>query len=74
MTQTYTKLMTAAWNNSAEEVKQLIDQGADVNEKNKAGVTALMGAAFNEHAEIAILTNLLKNFIPTKIRRLNTDG
>jgi len=45
MTQTYTKLMTAAWRNSADEVKQLIAQGADVNEKNETGVTALMSAA-----------------------------
>jgi len=38
MTQTYTKLMTAAWRNSSEEVKQLIAQGSDVNEKNETGV------------------------------------
>jgi len=40
MTQTYSKLMTAAWRSSSKEVKRLIDQGYDVNEKNETGLTA----------------------------------
>ena len=42
MTRTYTQLVTAAWGNSLEEVKRLINQGADVNKKMKDGMTVLM--------------------------------
>jgi len=38
MTQTHSKLMTAAWRNSADKIKRLIDQGDDVNKKHETGL------------------------------------
>ena len=42
MTQTYSKLMTAAWKNSSEEVKLLIENSADINAKDNDGTTVLI--------------------------------
>jgi len=54
MTQTYSKLMTAAWNNSSEEVKLLIENGADINAKDTDGTTVLI-IAQRMHPELITL-------------------
>jgi ankyrin repeat protein len=48
-----TALTVAAERGDAAQVKRLITAGADVNEKDKAGYTALMWAARNGHTEVA---------------------
>lgn len=48
-----TALTVAAERGDTALVKQLIAAGANVNEKDKAGYTALMWAARNGHAEVA---------------------
>ena len=61
MVQTYSKLMPAVRNNFADEVKRLIEQGADVNERVKKynGRTALMLAAAKGRTEtISALTKV----------------
>ena len=40
-------ILTAAAKGDIDTLKRLIDEGADVNQTNKAGKTALMMAAFN---------------------------
>jgi ankyrin repeat protein len=51
--------MWAAYHGYPEITKILIKAGADVNAKDQDGITALMGAAEQGHAEIV---NLLKRF------------
>jgi ankyrin repeat protein len=43
------------WWNDLEKVKQLLDEGADVNAKNKDGLTGLMHAAWKGHKEVVKL-------------------
>ena len=45
-------LITAATNGNIAQVKELIDKGIDVNEKDNDGKTALMFAAFQGHKVI----------------------
>ena len=44
-------LIDAAWNGQTEDVKALIEAGADVNAKRKDGETVLMSAAWKGHTE-----------------------
>ena len=52
----YTQLQLAASRGEIELIKEILDKGADINEKNKHGKTALMLAAGNGRMEA---TNLL---------------
>ncbi len=52
-------LISAAYHGETEVVKILIENGADINERNSRGMTALMGAAINGHTESIIY--LLEN-------------
>src|SRR4030095_3393671 len=47
----HTPLMRAALDGNTEKVKELIQQGADVNERDDNGRTALMFAVINTHYE-----------------------
>jgi len=47
----HTPLMRAALDGNTETVKELIDQGADINERDENGRTALMFAVMNTHYE-----------------------
>lgn len=49
----FTPLILAAYNEQAEIVDFLIQQGADVNTRDAAGNTALMGVCFKGYKEIA---------------------
>jgi len=49
----HTQLMRAALEGQAEQVKRLLEGGADVNEKDYEGRTALMFAATNMHTNVA---------------------
>jgi len=40
------ELLNACWNGDLEKVKQLLEEGADVNAKDKYGWTALMFASY----------------------------
>ncbi|MBF0569702.1 MAG: ankyrin repeat domain-containing protein [Candidatus Omnitrophica bacterium] len=48
-------LVIASEKGHADRVKQLLDKGADVNEKSAAGIPALLFAAFNNHTDIVKL-------------------
>jgi len=48
-------LFQAAFEGNTSKIEKLIKKGADVNAKNKAGVTALMLAAVNGHTDIVKL-------------------
>ena len=47
----HTSLMRAALDGNTERVKELIDQGADINQRDDNGRTALMFAVINTHYE-----------------------
>ena len=47
----HTPLMRAALDGNTEKVKELIQQGADVNQRDDNGRTALMFAVINTHYE-----------------------
>ena len=47
----HTPLMRAALDGNTEEVKELINRGADINQRDDNGRTALMFAAINTHYE-----------------------
>ena len=47
----HTALMRAALDGNTEEVKELIHQGVDVNQRDENGRTALMFAVINSHYE-----------------------
>lgn len=47
-----TDLLIAAWDGNLAIVKSLLDQGADVNVRDKHGATALLYAAQRGHVEI----------------------
>ena len=47
-------LLSAAKNGEQQEVKVLLDQGADINAKDSEGNTALCIAAFERHQELAM--------------------
>lgn len=47
----HTPLMRAALNGNTERVKELIHQGADINQRDDNGRTALMFAVTNMHYE-----------------------
>ena len=47
----HTPLMRAALDGNTERVKELIHQGADINQRDDVGRTALMFAAINGHYE-----------------------
>lgn len=47
----HTVLMRAALDGNTERVKELIDQGADINQRDDNGRTALMFAVVNLHFE-----------------------
>ena len=47
----HTALMRAALDGNTETIKELIDQGADVNRRDDTGRTALMFAVVNSHYE-----------------------
>ena len=47
----HTPLMRAALDGNTERVKELIHQGADINQRDDNGRTALMFAAINMHYE-----------------------
>ena len=53
------KLIEAAKGNKYKDVKRLLEQGADVNARDKEGTTALLRATIKGHTEIVKL--LLKN-------------
>ena len=48
-------LIQAAWNGTTEAVMDLIEQGADVNQRDTEGSTALCIACREGHTEIATL-------------------
>jgi uncharacterized protein len=50
-----TPLIIASTNGSTEIATYLIEMGADVNATNKQGVTPLIGAALNGHADLVAL-------------------
>jgi ankyrin repeat protein len=47
----HTALMRAALDGNTEKVKELIQQGADINQRDDIGRTALMFAVINSHYE-----------------------
>lgn len=47
----HTPLMRAALDGNTEKVKQLIQQGADINQRDDNGRTGLMFAVINTHYE-----------------------
>lgn len=53
--ESYTELMRAAKDGNATAVKQILDRGADVNERNDKGKRALMLAASEGRTEVAKL-------------------
>jgi len=53
------KLLNACEIGDLEKVKQLLENGADVNAENKYGLTALMYASYNGHKEVV---ELLKSY------------
>lgn len=55
----YSPLMKSSRDGNLDELRAMISSGADINEKDKNGVTALMLAADNSHPEVVSL--LLKN-------------
>jgi hypothetical protein len=50
-THAHTALMQAALDGNTETVKELIRQGADINQKDENGRTALIFAVINSHYE-----------------------
>ncbi len=48
-------LIKAAASGNYSEVKRLIEEGADVNARDRVGETALMGASWNGHTEVVKL-------------------
>ena len=48
-------LINATRNNTVQEVKRLLNEGADVNARNQDGWTSLMMAALGGHLEVAKL-------------------
>jgi len=52
-------LLDACEDGDLEKVKQLLENGADVNAKDKDGLTALMYASYNGHKEVV---ELLKSY------------
>ncbi|HYJ86141.1 MAG TPA: ankyrin repeat domain-containing protein [Pyrinomonadaceae bacterium] len=47
----HTPLMRAALDGNTERVKELVHQGADINQRDENGRTALMFAVINMHYE-----------------------
>src|SRR5215468_7198890 len=66
----HTALMRAALDGDTESVRELINQGADINQRDDNGRTALMFAAMNMHYET--MKVLLANGADVRIR--STDG
>ena len=46
-----TKLQRAAWDGHYEEVTHLLERGADVNIRDRAGWTGVMEAAYRGHGD-----------------------
>jgi ankyrin repeat protein len=60
------RLFYAAWDNSVEVAKLLIENGADVKAENKSGYTPLHEAASNNSVGVADL--LIKKGVDVKIQ------
>jgi uncharacterized protein len=64
----FTPLMFAALRGDARLVRMMLDAGADVNAKDVMGSTALMWAAYSEHANTEVVEMLLKAGADPKVR------
>ena len=62
-------LLPSAGNGEAEKVKELLEKGADVNEKDADGRTALMYASFNGYSEV--VNELLKHNADVNLTDIN---
>ncbi len=65
-----TSLMWASLRGYTEDVRLLLDNGADINAKDNGGFTSLMGASWMDHTEIVEL--LLEN--GADVNAKNNDG